>query len=566
MTAMLNLRHVYLGTVAVLLASGTALAQSPNTSAAFRPGANHHIGDDAFVAKYGRQPTEADEKLRMHEHFLAAKALLSSRPATKPELEGRRKEILAAFDDYIAKGTTPKNGRLPWRTPVFIDEEKTICAVGYLIERTVGRDVAERVAATHRYSYLEEIATAMPEIADWVKTSGFTLDELSTIQPGYEGPTVSHMTAWNLKQDSIPDGQYDGGADEGVAYHGTVKHGKMEGKWTVTNGKEKTLIGHGELVHGSGAWHSTYLNGAKLAEGKMENGGASGEWKFYHPDGLLAAEGVIKHGSRTGQWKFYYDDAKKTLISEGAFKNGWLVGAWKHYDDKGKLLATSNDSNDGWRGEAGSMYMLDIVPGADKLHHRVHEGNVAGDHRRLDEIETANGEERLFIQFQSQIVFDQTGAELIKKDGGWTSADCSWDPAMKKAARADNLSRLHALIQHLEDDHTCGTGAAVSPARGAKLDAMLASFKAVRAQSPDFLRKLALGDAAPADADQGDEHVQEAANEAKENAEDFTKTLASTMLWYVEFPHVDGLFSAVYVTIPVEEVTGFGPGMGGSPR
>jgi hypothetical protein len=565
MSAMPNTRHVLMGAVAALVTSATAFAQSPNTSQSFRPGANHHIGDDAFIAKYHREPTEADEKLRMHEHFLAAKAILEKRAATKPELEARRKQILAAFDDYIAKGTTPKNDHLPWRTPVFIDDEKTICAVGYLIERTVGRDVAERVAATHRYSYLEEIAGAMPEVAKWVETSGFTLEELSTIQPGYEGPTVSHIEGWNLAkkgESSDLDGAYKEGPDEPEGRHvvGMIKKHKMEGTWTVT--RDGKSIGTGELVHGSGKWHSTYPDGAKLAVGKIENNAPTGDWKFYHPDGVLAAEGQMSHGARSGRWKFYYDNAdKRTLISEGSFKGGWTVGTWKHFDDRGKLLATSSDSNDGWRdGGTGGMYMLDIVPGADKVHHRVHEGNVAGDLRRIDELESANGEERLFVQFQNQIVFDQSGAELMKKDGAWTSADCGWDAPMKKAARADNLSRLHALIQHLEDEH-CASPVAVSAKRGERLDAMLASFKAVRAQSPDFVRKLALGDATPADADAdaaGDEHVQEAANEAKANAEDFTKTLASTMLWYVEFPHVDGMFMKVYGTIPGEAVPGFG--------
>ncbi len=560
---MLNLRHVFQGAVALLLASSNAFAQSPNTSESFRPGANHHIGDDAFVAKYHREPTDADEKLRMHEHFLAAKALLEKRAATKPELEGRRKQILAAFDDYIAKGTTPKNDHLPWRTPVFIDDEKTICAVGYLIERTVGRDVAERVAATHRYSYLEEIAGAMPEVAKWVETSGFTLDELSTIQPGYEGPTVSHMAGWKIKgkNNEVPDGPYTQGADdstEGTHVTGTIKKHQMEGTWKVTDSGK--LVGTAEMVHGNGTWHSSYPDGSKLAVGKFENNAASGDWKFFHADGVLAAEGQMKHGTRVGRWKFFYDDQKKTLISEGSFRDGWLVGTWKHFDDRGKLLATSFDSMDGWKGEGGQMYMLDIVPGADQIHHRVHEGNVAGDHRRLDELETANGEERLFVQFQNQIVFDQTGAELVKKDGTWTSADCGWEPAMKKAARADNLSRLHGLIQHLEDDHACAAPIAVPAARGARLDAMLASFKAVRAQSPDFMRKLALGDASPADADPGDEHVQAAANEAKANAEDLTKTLASTMLWYVEWPHIDGLFMKVFSTFAGEGVPGFGPG------
>ena len=537
----------------VLLASATALAQSPNTAAAFRPGANHHIGDDAFVAKYHREPTLGDEKLRMHEHFLAAKALLSSRPATRPELEGRRKQILAAFDEYIAKGTTPKNGHLPWRTPVFIDDEHTICAVGYLIERTVGRDVAERVAATHRYAYLEEIAAAMPEVATWVKTSGFTLDELSTIQPGYMGPAVSYNEGWNVaKADpKIPDGAFDDKHQKGTL----AKH-KMEGTWTVvdTDGK---AIGTGELVRGSGTWLSTYSDGKKLAEGKLANNAATGTWKFYHPSGNLAAEGPLLKGKRSGAWKFFYDDAKHTPISAGSFRNGFVAGTWKHYDTDGKLLATTSDANDGWGQYGGGMFLLDIVPGPDKVHHRVHEGDFGGDHHRLDELATANGEEKLFVQYHNDKVYDASGDELVRtKDGVWMSADCGWDKPMKKAARANNLARLHALIQHLEDDHTCAAPVAIAEARGKKLDAMLASMKAVRALAPDFMRKVALGEATPADADAGDEHVKEAAEEEKAQREDLAKTLAGSMLWYVEFPHVDGLFTKVFASIAGEIVNG----------
>src|ERR1041385_726502 len=189
--------------VLVAALAHVAAAQTPNTGAV--PGANHHLGDAAFRAKYGRDPVLADEKLRMRTHFESVRDYLSKRPATRPELEARRAEILHLFDAYIAKGTTPKNEHLPWRTPVFIDDENTICAVGYLIEQTAGRPVAEKIAATHRYSYLEEIAAAMPEVRDWVASSGLTLEELSLIQPGYEGPEVDHILAWNPKKDKVPD-------------------------------------------------------------------------------------------------------------------------------------------------------------------------------------------------------------------------------------------------------------------------------------------------------------------------------------------------------------------------
>lgn len=543
----------------VVVASATAYAQSPNTNPAFRPGANHHIGDDAFRERYHREPVIGDEALRMHEHFLAAKALLSSRPATKPELEGRRKEILAAFDDYIAKGTTPKNAHLPWRTPVFIDDEGTICAVGYLIERTVGRSVAEKVAATHRYSYLEEIAGAMPEVASWVATSGFTLEELSTIQPGYMGPAVAYDSGWNLAhtrtkkeaeeadpRDIVPgDGMYD---QDHV--HGLIAKRKMEGEWTVGDDKGH-ILGKGNFKHGNAAWTSFYDDGKKLAEGKYTNSAANGPWKFYHPSGNLAAEGSLENGVRAGTWKFFYDDAKHTVISTGGFSHGFTSGTWKHYDADGKLLATQTSSMDGW--QSADMFLLDIAPGADKVHHRIHEGDWGGDHHRLDELQYGNGEEKLFIQYHNEKLYDAGGNELVKKDGHWISEDCGWEKPMKKAARANNLSRLHALIQHLEDEHACAAPVAVPEARGKKLDIMVASFTSVRSLSPDFIRNLALGKET---VDDGDDHVKEANAEEKAQRDDFAKTLAGSLLWYVEYPHVDGMFSNVYATMAGERVTG----------
>ena len=171
--------------------AGTSSAQAPNTSRSFREGANHHLGDQAFIAEFGRAPTDHEEQLRIRTHFLAVRELLASRPATRPDLAEHRAKLLAHFDDYIAHGTTPRNAHLPWRTPVFIDDEGTICAVGYLIEQSAGRLVAAKIASHHRYAYLEEIVAAMPEVQRWVEQSGFTLEELASIQPGYEGPDIA---------------------------------------------------------------------------------------------------------------------------------------------------------------------------------------------------------------------------------------------------------------------------------------------------------------------------------------------------------------------------------------
>ena len=128
-------------------AAGDSGSTLPNPDTRFREGANHHTGDDSFVAAFGRKPGAQDsEKVRMKMHFEAVRAWLASRPATSPARETRRHEILGYLDNYIAKGTTPQNDHLPWRTPVFIDDDHTICAVGYLIEQSAGRALPETIA------------------------------------------------------------------------------------------------------------------------------------------------------------------------------------------------------------------------------------------------------------------------------------------------------------------------------------------------------------------------------------------------------------------------------------
>ena len=482
-------------------------------------------------------------------HFQNVRAWLTSRPATRPELASRRAELLRYFDDYIAKGTTPVNERLPWRTPVFIDDEKTICAVGYLIERSVGRPVAEKVAETHRYSYLEEIAKAMPEVQQWVESSGLTLDELSSIQPGYEGPEIGFMVAWNLKKAPIEDGPYD---VDGVT--GLIHKHQMEGAWAVRDGE--TIMGTGTFKHGAATWHSSYTDGKPMATGHYANNQPTGTWKFFHESGALAAEGPLSHGQRDGTWHFYYDNKQHTPLATGAFAGGALVGSWRHYDAKGKLLAVSSDDSHGFK--YGGMFLLDILPGKDGIHHQVHQGNLAGDHHRLDEITSADGKERVYVQMSSEVVYDGNGMQLSNVDGAWQTSDCHWDRAHKRAARAGNIGKLHSL---LVDDHrnrddvvTCTEPVAISAARGKRIDSLLASVRAVRAQSPDFVRKLALGEVTVADATDPDA-TPEPAEAPKPtdlgtgNVNDLAQVLAANMSWYIEWPHIDRRFVAVFRTL-----------------
>ena len=456
--------------------AGIGAAQSPNTDRSFRDGANHHLGDTAFIAEYGRPPTEHEEKLRIRTHFLAVKALLASRPATKPELAANRAKLLAHFDDYIAKGTTPKNDHLPWRTPVFIDDEHTICAVGYLIEQSAGRDVAEKIAATHRYSYLEEIVKAMPEIETWVESSGFTLEELASIQPGYNGPDVAHEAAWTLAQ--TEDGAYN---KDGT--NGTIRHHHMVGAWTV-NDAAGHLIGTGGFDQGNATWHSSYADGKKLAEGNYVRDQPSGTWRFFHESGNLAAEGELFHGARDGVWHFFYDTAAKTPLATGRFDRGFTIGTWKHFDFEGKLLAVSTAS------AADGQFLLDVLPGRDGVEHQISQQGFTGDHHRFDMMTL--GGEHLYVQEGVDAIYDKRGNRLVHEGNAWTATDCGWNAKRKRAASNGNITRLHDLLMHdrFDDSVVCsGKSVSLSAARSKQVDTMLASVRAVRAQSPDFMRQ-----------------------------------------------------------------------------
>lgn len=108
-----------------------AQATPPAAPSSFRDGANHHLGDDSFIAAFGRPPTTHDsEKVRMQTHLRYVRARLAQQPATAPSLVRQRQALLRFLDDYIALGITPRNRHVNHRSPVFIDDDGHICAVG----------------------------------------------------------------------------------------------------------------------------------------------------------------------------------------------------------------------------------------------------------------------------------------------------------------------------------------------------------------------------------------------------------------------------------------------------
>ena len=541
--------HASITTLFALTVAATSGALPPNERGrGFREGANHHLGDDGFVAQLHRRPGPGDsEALRMKEHLVEIRARLAARPATRPELAPTRAAMLGYLDDYIARGITPRNEALPWRSPVFIDDDGAICAVGYLVERSAGRPMAEAIAAAHRYAFLEDIAASMPPVREWIDASGLSLEELASIQPGYMAPEASTWHAWDKDTKPATDGpvaiDFEGQAK------GSFRNGRMDGAWTRTNA-DGSVVGQGVLRAGAGTWRASYANGARMAEGPYADNRPHGEWRFYHPSGHLAAVGRFERGVRSGFWQFFQDKPTRVPIAEGSFAGDRVDGTWRHYDAGGKLLAVSSEVTPAlWRGSFGG-HLLDVLPGADGVHHWVHEGDIDGDTWRLDML--ADGSEIIYQRFGSDVAYDAHGHRLVRvEEEGWTESDCGWSAARVRTAAHGDLVTLHGYFFRDQrgggdGDEKCSAPRLVSVQRSQHLDAMLASTSRVRAVSPGFVQQLVLGDRTVEDAD-----VDET---AKAGAGDLAKILAASMAWYVEWPHVDGRFIAVFKTLP-----GFAP-------
>ena len=99
----------------------------------------------------------------------------------------KRAYVLGLLHQYALNGIFPTNRAYPdERKPCFIDADGTICAVGYLVEQTKGRQLAEQINAKHQYDLLLDMNE--PAIKAWADEYGLTLEECAMIQPTYGWP------------------------------------------------------------------------------------------------------------------------------------------------------------------------------------------------------------------------------------------------------------------------------------------------------------------------------------------------------------------------------------------
>ncbi|MCX6208450.1 MAG: hypothetical protein NTZ59_02825 [Bacteroidetes bacterium] len=120
-------------------------------------------------------------------HLQQTEKLLRNRNVNNFTARQKRKraKLLNILHSYCVAGKFPINTLHQNRQPYFIDDFNTYCAVGYLMQQSGADAIAKEINATQNYNYLEDIHH--PQLMQWVQQSGFSVEELALIQPGYGG-------------------------------------------------------------------------------------------------------------------------------------------------------------------------------------------------------------------------------------------------------------------------------------------------------------------------------------------------------------------------------------------
>jgi hypothetical protein len=175
----------------ILIMSFTDIYEKKNQSV------NVIIGDDSYLHTYGELPSAGtNEQMRIQTHLQYVEAVLRAKDVTHltTAQKKNRMAMLDLLHEYWKAGVFPTNYDYPnQRIPCFIDKDGNICAVGYLIEQTAGREVAENINNKFKYTYLLNMHT--DAIDAWIQTSGLTMEECAMIQPTYSYTPYNNLTA-----------------------------------------------------------------------------------------------------------------------------------------------------------------------------------------------------------------------------------------------------------------------------------------------------------------------------------------------------------------------------------
>lgn len=258
---------------------------------------NAVLGDVSFLAAFGRLPTAADdEDLRLRTHLEFVERLLRARDVSDwpPQRQSARAAILDTLHRYHVAGAFPRNRDLAGRRPCFVDlATGNVCAVGYLMEQTVGRDVVDAVNADYQYASILQIDA--PLLDTWLTTHGLTRLEAAMIQPAYSGIGEASVQGGSGHILVVPDGSGPTLASEGhVVWFRVVDRGgsPIEG-YPFQDLMLARLDGTTQVIPcpgGAVADANTDANGESTFSGALAAGGWTDETLYIHAAGVPAVD------------------------------------------------------------------------------------------------------------------------------------------------------------------------------------------------------------------------------------------------------------------------------------
>lgn len=148
---------------------------------------NAVLGDRSWIAAHGSAPVNAssEDRIAVHLAFVEAKLRSVDTSALTLAQRERRTHLLDVLATYRRGGVFPRRGVDGYvgRRPRFIDDRGVHCAVGHLIAASGHAALARSIDAELEYAYVAQMN--VPELLDWARAHGFTVEELAMIQPGY---------------------------------------------------------------------------------------------------------------------------------------------------------------------------------------------------------------------------------------------------------------------------------------------------------------------------------------------------------------------------------------------
>lgn len=169
--------------IALLLTTISIPKESPHL---YHDTVNAVLGDVSYTEAFGQKPSDTtSEKIRIKTHLQYVINLLerSDTNHLNAEQKQNRRHLIQLLEGYKEAGEFPKNRHFQTRSPVFIDDDGNLCAVGYLIAQTEGIEAAKTINRDHKFDYIKDID---PKLIDgWLAKNGITKTEAAMIQPMY---------------------------------------------------------------------------------------------------------------------------------------------------------------------------------------------------------------------------------------------------------------------------------------------------------------------------------------------------------------------------------------------